>query len=106
MRLKYLFYSETKSLEGHEAIIILNCNKQNAEIMADICLEDKNLIKDIKLIVTAERVKYFRMDHPNEIGGLRINRLVQYALKFRSNIEVIIQYGRWMLHNLILLILV
>ena len=34
------------------------------------------------------------MDHPSEIGGIEIDRLYQYALRFRSNIEVVIQYGR------------
>ena len=31
---------------------------------------------------------------PAEIGGLEIKRLEQYALRFRSDVEVIVQYGR------------
>ena len=34
------------------------------------------------------------MDHPDEIGGVRLARLEQYALRFRSDVEVIVQYGR------------
>ena len=80
--------------EGHEAIMVLNCNEQDAEILMDVYFEDRDPVKNIKLIVPAERVKCFRMDHPDEIGGVKIERLVQYALRFRSNIDVIVQYGR------------
>lgn len=80
--------------EGHEAIIILNCQEKDAEIMMDIYFEDKDPIKDIKLVVQAKRVKCFRIDHPEEINGVKIDRLCQYAMRFKSNIEVIIQYGR------------
>jgi hypothetical protein len=48
----------------------------------------------VKLAVPPRRVKCFRMDHPAEIGGLEIRRLEQYALRFRSDVEVIVQYGR------------
>jgi hypothetical protein len=81
-------------LEGHEAIIILNCNEIEAKINMDIYFENKKPIEGILLEVPAKRVKCFRMDHPEEIGGTKIKRLSQYALRFRSNINVIIQYGR------------
>ncbi|MHB8277824.1 MAG: sensory rhodopsin transducer [Candidatus Humimicrobiaceae bacterium] len=87
---------ETKDagLEGHEAIIILNCNDKDAEVMMDIYFEEKEPIKNIKLVISARRVKCFRMDHPDEIGGIKIERLFQYALRFRSDLDVIVQYGR------------
>ena len=87
---------ETKNagLEGHEAIIILNCNDKPAEVMMDIYFEQKDPIENIKLEIPAQRVKCFRMDHPDEIGGVRIERLFQYALRFRSDVDIIVQYGR------------
>jgi len=87
---------ETKDTgyEGHEAIMILNSNSKSAEVLMDIYFEEKEPIEGIKLVVPAKRVKCFRMDHPDEIGGIEIGRLYQYALRFRSNIEVVIQYGR------------
>ena len=87
---------ETKNagLEGHEAIIILNCNDKLAEVMMDIYFEQKDPIKNIKLEIPAQRVKCFRMDHPDEIGGVQIERLFQYALRFRSDVDIIVQYGR------------
>ena len=85
---------KNSGLEGHEAIIILNCNKKDAKLLMDIYFENREPKENIKLVVPARRVKCFRMDHPDEIGGLEIGRLVQHALRFRSNEPVIIQYGR------------
>jgi hypothetical protein len=87
---------ETKDsgYEGHEAIMVLNTGDKDAEILMDIYFDDKEPIKDIKLSAPPRRVKCFRMDHPDEIGGVKINRQYQYALRFRSNIEVVIQYGK------------
>jgi hypothetical protein len=80
--------------EGHEAIMILNSNNKDAEVLMDIYFEEKEPVEGIKLVVHAKRVKCFRMDHPDEIGGIEIDRLYQYALRFRSDVEVVIQYGR------------
>ena len=86
--------SADAGLEGHEAIMILNCQDLDAEVLMDVYFEDREPIEGILLRVPARRVKCFRMDHPNEIGGVLITRLTQYALRFRSNIEVVVQYGR------------
>ena len=80
--------------EGHEALMILNCRDKDAEIFLDIFFEDAKPIEGIKLKVSAKRVKCFRMDKSEEIGGNIIPRLTQYALRVRSNIEVIVQFGR------------
>ena len=79
---------------GHEAIMILNPQDSDAEITMDIYFEDREPIENVPLKVDARRIKCFRMDHPNEIGGRELPRLVQYALRFTSNVNVIVQYGR------------
>ena len=81
-------------LEGHEALIILNYQKEDAKIFLDIYFEDREPIEAIKLEVPSKRVKCFRMDQPEEIGGVKIERLTQYALRVKSDIEVIVQFGR------------
>jgi len=86
--------TKNAGLKGHEAVIILNCSEKDAEILMDIYFEDLEPIEGIKLNVRAKRVKCIRMDNPEEIGGVKINRLSQYSLRFRSNVEVVIQYGR------------
>jgi hypothetical protein len=80
--------------EGHEAIMILNSSEKDAEVLMDIYFEKKEPVENIRLVVPAKRIKCIRMDHPEEIGGVTLERLFQYALRFRSNIEVVIQYGR------------
>jgi hypothetical protein len=86
--------TEDAGFEGHEAIMILNCNEDKATVLMDVYYEDKEPVENIELEVPAKRIRCFRMDHPDEIGGLQIARLEQYALRFRSDVEVIVQYGR------------
>lgn len=93
----YLPYKGMKpdtGFEGHEAIMFLNCNEQDAEVFLDFYFEDKPPVKDIKIVVGAERVKCIRVDHPDEIGGLTLGRQEQYSLRVRSNIDIVVQYGR------------
>jgi hypothetical protein len=86
--------TDNAGFEGHEAIMILNCGESDAEVLMDVFFESREPIENIALNVPARRVKCFRMDHPAEIGGLSIKPLDQYALRFRSDVEVIVQYGR------------
>lgn len=86
--------TDSAGFEGHEAIMILNCGGTDATVMMDVFFESREPIENIALSVPARRVKCFRMDHPAEIGGLEIKRLDQYALRFRSDVDVIVQYGR------------
>jgi len=82
------------NLEGHEAIMILNYQDINAEIFVDVFFEDREPLEEIKLSVPAKRIKCFRIDKPEYLNGVSIERLTQYALRLRSSIEVIVQYGR------------
>ncbi len=85
---------EGEIFEGHEAIMILNCQEEDAEVRMDIFYEDREPDRDILIPVQAERVKCIRMDRPEDIGGIALDRQLQYSLRFRSNKNVIIQYGR------------
>ncbi|MBP1991035.1 sensory rhodopsin transducer [Paenibacillus eucommiae] len=85
---------DLNDFEGHEAIMIMNCQDEDASLFMDIYYEDREPDLDIALVVCARRVKCIRMDHPEEIGGICLERQQQYALRFRSDVEVIIQYGR------------
>ena len=80
--------------EGHEAVMLLNCNAEDAVVLIDIYYEIKKPVRDIKIIVKAESVKCIRMDHPDEIGGVVLERQEQYSLRIRSNVNIVVQYGR------------
>jgi hypothetical protein len=86
--------TDNTGFEGHEAIMILNCGDREAHVQMDVYFEDREPVLGVGLLVPARRVKCFRMDHPSEIGGLEIRRLEQYALRFRCDVEVVVQYGR------------
>ena len=86
--------SHAAGYAGHEAIMILNAQDEDAEILMDIYFEDREPTMGVPLRVEARRIKCFRLDHPDEIAGIDLPRLTQYALRFRSNVDVIVQYGR------------
>ncbi len=80
--------------QGHEAVMLLNCNDVDANVYFDIFFEDRPPIKDIHIPVGAERIKCIRMDHPDELGGVKLQRQEQYALHVHSDVEIVVQYGR------------
>ncbi len=85
---------EESGYEGHEALIVLNCNEEEAKIRIDFYFEDKAPIENVTFTVGGKRVKCFRMDKPEEIGGVTLGRLQQYALRVRSDKEIVVQFGR------------
>lgn len=85
---------EAPGYEGHEALIILNCNEKDAKVFLDFYFEDKDPIENIAVTVPAKRVKCFRLDKPEEIGGVVLGRLYQYSLRVRSETEIVVQFGR------------
>jgi len=80
--------------QGHEAVMLLNCNTSDAHVLIDVYYEDCEPVKDIAVIVEAERVKCLRMDKPDDIGGIVLERQQQYSLRIRSDVNIIVQYGR------------
>ncbi len=85
---------ENGDFKGHEAIMILNCNKESANVLMTIYYEDREPDRDILIKVEGERVKCLRMDNPDDIGGVKLDKQLQYSLKFESDVNVVIQYGR------------
>lgn len=85
---------ENSGYEGHEALIVLNPDDADAICYLDFYFEDKDPIEGIEVTVPAKRVKCFRMDHPDEIGGVNLGRLYQYSLRLRSETDVVVQFGR------------
>ena len=82
------------TMEPHEALMVFNLNDEPAKLKLDVYFKDRDPIKGIKLEVPAERVINFRLDHPDELGGVEIPRGEQYALRLRSNVPVVCQFAR------------
>lgn len=81
-------------LEAHEALMILNTGTKTAHVKLDFYFDNRDPVKDVPVKVPPERVICLRLDHPDEIGGLKIPPLTQYALRVRSNVKVVVQFGR------------
>lgn len=78
---------------NHESLMIMNTSKEVADIKVDIYFDDQKPVKDLNLRVDAERIKVFRLDLAEELG-FELPRATQYALRIKSNVKVIVQYGR------------
>jgi hypothetical protein len=81
-------------LEAHEALMLLNTTESPANIKLDFYFEDKDPVKNIPVVVEAERVRTLRLDHPQDIGGLAIPPLTQYSIRVRSDVPIVAQFGR------------
>lgn len=81
-------------MEAHEALMLFNTNNENANVLIDIYFSDKEPEKDISVEVGAERIKTLRLDNPADIGGLEIPPLMQYAIRVRSDKNIVTQFGR------------
>lgn len=81
-------------MEGHEALVLLNTNAKIANVFLDFYFEDKPPIKNVKINIHSERVLCIRLDHPDEIGGVVISPLYQYAIRVRSDVAIVAQFGR------------
>lgn len=92
--LPYKHKTGDSSYEGHESLMILNCQEVEAEIYLDIFYEDREPFEGIKLTVPAKRIRCFRMDDPESLNGFKIERLSQYAIRVRSNVDIVVQYAK------------
>lgn len=80
--------------EGHESIMILNTNKKDAHVLINIYFEDRDPIENIPYTVPAKRIRCFKTDDKAVLGDFEIGVGVQYSMEIKSDIGVIVQYGR------------
>ena len=81
-------------LEAHEALMIVNTGSVEANVKLDLYFDDKDPVKDIPVTVGAERVNCLRLDIPEHIGGTVIPPMTQYAMRVRSDVNIVVQFGR------------
>ena len=78
---------------NHESLMIMNTGPKNANVKIDIYFEDSGPVLDLPVEVKAERIKALRLDDPAQLG-YKLPRATQYALRIKSDVKVIVQYGR------------
>ena len=79
---------------GHESIIILNPNDQEAHVKLCIYWTDREPTWSEEMVVAAGRVKGLRAPEKCDFLGGVPNAGEQYAMLLQSDIPVIAQYGR------------
>lgn len=78
---------------GHESVMILNTNNKDANVLISIYFEDREPVENIPYIVPAKRIRCFKT-HESEVLGFEIGVGVQYSMEIKSDVGVIVQYGR------------
>lgn len=81
-------------MEAHEALMLFNTNEKEVNVKIDIYYSDRAPVKDIPVKVPAERIIALRMDHPEDLAGNVIPPVTQYALRIRSDENIVVQFGR------------
>lgn len=80
--------------EGHESIMILDPNATDAHVLITVFFEDRDPVENIPLTVPAKRIRCFKTDDSEVLGGLQLGVGVQYSMSFQSDVGIIVQYGR------------
>ena len=80
--------------KGHESIMILNTNNEDAHILISVYFEDRDPVENIPYTVPAKRIRCFISNDSEVLGGLEIGVGVQYSMEIKSDIGVVVQYGR------------
>ncbi len=79
--------------EGHESIMLLNTNDKDAHVLINLYFEDRDPIENIKYTVPAKRIRCFKSDD-KDVLGVEIGIGVQYSMSIKSDVGIIVQYGR------------
>ncbi len=80
--------------KGHESVIVVNDSDIDAKIQVKLFFTDKDAYEDITWTVKAGRVRCFRTNKLEDMGGFEVPFETQYAIKLTSNTPVVVQYGR------------
>ncbi|MBE7060901.1 MAG: hypothetical protein E7382_00010 [Clostridiales bacterium] len=79
--------------EGHESVMILNPNDKDAHVSLTFYFEDREPIENVPYVVPAKRIRCFKT-HEKDVLGFEIGVGVQYSIQIKSDVGVIVQYGR------------
>lgn len=90
----YLPAPGNDTLKGHESLCLLNTGQEPAHILLDFYFEDRDPIKDVAVELGAERCWHLRLDDPKSLGGIELPRETCYAIRVRSDVNIVVQHSR------------
>lgn len=79
---------------SHEAICVLNTGLRDATLRITFYFEDRPPLRDVEVVVPAERTRHVRTDEPEQLGGQSLPRGVPYAVRVASDHPVVVQHSR------------
>lgn len=86
--------NQANEYEGHECIMILNTNDEDAHVLIDVYFCDREPVLGIRHTVPARRISAFRSTDKSVFGDLNLSVNQQYSLRISSDVGIIVQYGR------------
>ncbi|MCA1024297.1 sensory rhodopsin transducer [Halobacillus litoralis] len=89
----YIPKESSGDLESHEAICILNRNKQAAHLSIWLFFENREPIENIQCVVQGKRTKHLKTDSLHKEGE-SVPKGVPYAIEVNSDLPIVIQYSR------------
>lgn len=90
----YIPENSTGDLKSHEAICVLNAAAQEARLSISFYFEDRDPIKDIRVVVPPERTRHIRTDLPEHLNGVVIPVGIPYAVRVESSVPISVQHSR------------
>jgi hypothetical protein len=66
----YLPERSTGDQVSHEAIRVLNTGSADAHLNVSFYVEDQEPVKNVAVMVGAERTRHLRLDHAEALGGV------------------------------------
>ena len=87
-------HGDNPDFEGHEALMITNLNKEDAEIELTFVFEDKAPIEGIRYTLKGMRTTCIRLDQPLGESKIMLGEAVQYTVWVKSSIGVCACFGR------------
>jgi hypothetical protein len=87
-------HGDDPDFQGHEALMITNLNKEDAEIELTFVFEDKDPVEGIRYQLKGMRTMCIRLDQPLGENKLMLGEAVQYTVWVKSSIGVCACFGR------------
>ena len=87
-------HGDNPDFEGHEALMITNLNKEDAEIELSFVFEDKDPLEGIRYTLKGMRTICIRLDQPLGENKVMLGEAVQYTVWVKSSIGVCACFGR------------
>lgn len=89
----YIPEAGTSKMKGHDAVCLLNTGKTPAHVTFDFYFEDRDPIRDVKLTLEGERTWHVKIEDSERLG-VEVPRLVPYAVRVTSDVNIVVQYSR------------